>query len=329
MRRELMSAVWALTMAVLVACGGVSQWEESSAEMGSQQQPVLYAPPAAASGNVRDSTTYLGPVSLGGQVQTYFTTNPQYYSFTLQSPGSLRAALEVTHGGSSMSLDTGLFVYGPKNASGSYGSAPIAQDDDSGYGELSKLASVALQAGEYLVVVSSGDGAGKQFRLQTSCLSGACPTSLPPAPSGYQLTLSEQAISAQLQATLNSGNAAQDWTDGHLRRFDFAWPYSGEASLAQADAAIMGIQDYQQYYSTDPGTPLTYSQAQSYFYSEYQPLAPQILSTYGNGSETVQVMTHYYSRLVAPGASGWFRLFVILFPQSKKIIVFEQIGYET
>lgn len=47
------------------------------------------------------------------------------------------------------------------------------------------------------------------------------------------------------------------------------------------------------------------------------------------GTENVQVATHYHSYLVAPGASGWFRLFVILFPQSKKVIVFEQTGYET
>lgn len=328
MRRELKSVVWTLTMAVLVACGGVSEWQEVSPETGQRAQPVLYAPPTAASGNVRDSTAYLGPVNFGVPVQTSFTTNPQYYSFTLQSPGNLQAALEVTHGGSSMYLDTGLFVYGPKNASGGYGSTPIAQDDDAGYGELSKIASVSLQAGEYLVVVSSGNGSGKQFRLQTSCLSGACPTSLPPAPSGYQLTLSEGSITSQLQATLDAGNAAHDYTDGHLRHFDFAWPYSGEASLAQADAAVMALQDYEPY-SIDSGTALTYSQAQSYFYSDYQPLAPQLLSTYGNGSENVQVMTHYYSRLVAPGASGWFRLFIILFPQSKKIIVFEQIGYET
>lgn len=328
MVRKLMEALLVLPVAVLAACGGDVAGTEQAVELGENAQGVLYAPPPPASGNVLDTTTNLGPVSLGGAVQTYFTTNPQYYSFTLQVPASSTVSLEVTHLGSSMYLDTGLFVYGPKDASGSYGTTVLAQDDDAGYGQLSKLAAVSLaQGGEYLVVVSSGNGSGKKFRLQTGCVAGAC-VSLPPAPAGYQLTLSEQSISSQLQSTLATGEAAYDYTTGSLRRFDFAWPYSGEATLAQADAAVMGFQEYQEY-AYDPGTALTYSQFYGYLYSEFQPLHAQILSTYGNGVENVQVMTHYYSRAVAPGADGWFRLNVILFPQSKKIIVFEQIGYET
>ena len=130
---------------------------------------------------------------------------------------------------------------GRENASGSYGTTVLAQDDDAGYGQLSKLAAVSLaQGGEYLVVVSSGNGSGKQFRLQTGCVAGGC-VALPPAPAGYQLTVTEQAISSQLQSTLATGEAVYDWTTGSLRRFDFAWPYSGEATLAQADAAVMGL----------------------------------------------------------------------------------------
>ncbi|WP_375769412.1 hypothetical protein NR798_00600 [Archangium gephyra] len=329
MAREWMKALLVLPMAVLAACGDVAGTEQVE-QLGESAQGVLYAPPPPASGNILDSTTYLGPVALGSAVQTYFTTNPQYYSFTVQVPASSQIILEVTHAGSSMYLDTGLFVYGPKNASGSYGTTVLAQDDDAGYGQLSKLPAVnVVQGGEYLVVVSSGNGSGKQFRLQTNCVAGACvSSSLPPAPSGYQLTLTEQAITSQLSATLATGEAERDWTTASVRRFDFAWPYSGEASLAQADAAVLGFQEYQDY-GYFAGTALTYPQLNDYLYSEFQPLHPQILSTYGNGWENVQVMTHYYSRAVAPGADGWFRLNVILFPQSKKIIVLEQIGYET
>jgi hypothetical protein len=325
-----MKALLVLPMAVLAACGDVDGTEQA-VELGENTQGVLYAPPPPASGNILDTTTYLGPVSLGSGVQTYFTTNPQYYSFSVQVPANSQIILEVTHGGSSMYLDTGLFVYGPKNAAGSYGTTVLAQDDDAGYGQLSKLPAVNVsQGGEYLVVVSSGNGSGKQFRLQTNCVAGACLSlSLPPAPAGYQLTLSEQALTSQLQSTLATGEAAYEYTSGSLRRFDFAWPYSGEPTLAQADAAVLGIQDYDYYYGGTTGTALTYAQLYGYLYSEFQPLHPQILSTYGNGVENVQVMTHYYTRLVAPGASGWFRLNVILFPQSKKIIVFEQTAYET
>ncbi len=329
--RKLMETLLVLPVAVLAACGDVAGTEQVDA-LGEKTQGVLYAPPPPASGNIRDTTTYLGPVSLGGAVQTSFTTNPQYYSFTVQVPASSRVSLEVTHAGSSMYLDTGLFLYGPKNAAGSYGTTVVAQDDDAGYGQLSKLAGVTLsQGGEYLVVVSAGSGAGKQFRLQTGCVAGAClpPSTLPPAPAGYQLTLTEQALTSQLESTLATGEDEYDWSTGSLRRFDFAWPYSGEPTLAQADAAVMGIQEYDYYYGHTTGTAITYPQFHDYLYAEFQPLHPQILSTYGNGLENVQVMTHYYTRLVAAGASGWFRLNIILFPQSKKIIVFEQTAYET
>jgi hypothetical protein len=119
-----------------------------------------------------------------------------------------------------------------------------------------------------------------------------------------------------------------DWTEGSLRRFDFTWPYTSQPTLTQADAAVMALQEYGAY-AADDAIALSYSQAQAYLYSEFEPLHPQILAAYGNGSENVQVATRYHSYLVAPGASGWFRLFVILFPASKKVIVFEQTGYET
>jgi hypothetical protein len=153
--------------------------------------------------------------------------------------------------------------------------------------------------------------------------------SLSPAPAGYQLTLTEQALTSQLEATLETGEDAYDYTQGSLRRFDFAWPYSGAPTLAQADAAVLAFQEYDYYYSHAAATVLTYPQLNGYLYSEFQPLHPQILSTYGNGVENVQVMTRYISYPVAPGADGWFRLNIILFPQSKKIIVFEQTAYET
>ncbi|MDY7232716.1 hypothetical protein [Hyalangium rubrum] len=329
MRRELMKVWNVLPVAVLVACGNVPSGDKPAEALGQQKQAVLYVPPPSTSGNIYDSTTYLGPVNLGGSVQTYFTQNPQFYSFKVTVPGSITARFEVTHGGSSMNLDTGLMVYGPRSASGSYGIQPYKQDDNYGYGDLSKIDEVPLTAGEYLVVVSSGSGSGKQFRLQTTCLSGACPTPSPVSDtSGVELALSEQSITAQLEATLEAGNDVHHWTEGSLRRFDFAWPYTSPPTLTHADAAVMALQEYSQY-AADDAIALSYSQARAYLYSEFDPLHAQILATYGNGTENVQVATRYHEYPVAAGADGWFRLFVILFPQSKKVIVFEQTGYET
>ncbi|MBZ4336155.1 hypothetical protein [Corallococcus sp. AS-1-12] len=108
-------------------------------------------------------------------VRTQFTTNPQYLSFSFNVATGAQVSLEVTHLGSSMYLDTGLFIYGPKNASGSDGTPVLAQDDDAGYGQMSKVASLTLaHGGEHLAVVSTGTGAGKKFRLALGCINGAC-----------------------------------------------------------------------------------------------------------------------------------------------------------
>jgi len=330
MRRELMKVSSVLSMAMLAACGDLAGSDKAAEPLRQTSQAVLYTPPVPASGNIYDSTTYLGPVRLGGDVRTYFTQDPQYYSFKLTVPGLVSARLEVTHEGSSMYLDTGLMVYGPKNASGSYGTYPWAMDDNYGYGDLSRLDWVTLGAGEYLVVVSSGSGAGKQFRLQTTCLSGACPTPPPPTQdtSGYFPGLTEQFLTAQLEATLEAGNDAREWTEGSLRSFDIAWPYASPLTLSQVDRSVMNLQEYREF-AADDAMPLSYAQARAYLYSEFDPLHAQILAAYGNGTETVQVATRYHSYPVAPGADGWFRLFIIYFPVSKKVIVFEQTGYET
>jgi hypothetical protein len=172
---------WALPALVLGACGPTEVAEDVAA-VGESAQAVLYPPPAPASGSIVDSTAFLGPVSLGGAVQAQFTTNPQYLSFAFQVAAGTQVKLEVTHLGSSMYLDTGLFVYGPRLANGSWGTHLVALDDDAGYGQLSKLAALSLsQGGEYLAVVSTGTGAGKKFRLQLDCLSGQCPPPVDPA----------------------------------------------------------------------------------------------------------------------------------------------------
>ncbi|WP_223639660.1 hypothetical protein [Corallococcus sp. EGB] len=177
--RHAWNRLWWLVPSLFVAACGPSQEPvaspEAPAEVGASTQSVLYPPPVPASGNIVDSTAYLGPVGLNDSVQTQFTTNPQYLSFSFNVAAGARVSLEVTHLGSSMYLDTGLFIYGPKNANGSYGTTVLAQDDDAGYGELSKVANLTLaQGGEYLAVVSTGTGAGKRLRLALGCVNGAC-----------------------------------------------------------------------------------------------------------------------------------------------------------
>ncbi|WP_224361868.1 hypothetical protein [Hyalangium versicolor] len=321
--------LWMLSVGLVSACGGTPETEPRTA-LGERRQAVLAPPPAPASGNIYDSTTYVGPVAVGGSAQAAFTADPQYFSFKVQVPANSQLKLEVTHLGSSMSLDTGLFLYGPKDANGSYGTTPLAVDDDAGYGTLSRITLVTLaQGGEYLAVVSSPNGTGKQFRLQVDCMGFACVPQPPPAaPADYHLVLVEEPVTAQLQALVDSGNT-RDGAFANLHRYDFGWPYAGEASLAQATAEALDMVGewwrYEYYGTTEV---FTYAQFTSAVYSFYQPLPATLLSTYGNGTENVQVRRYYRTYQTGPNGDHWDNLFIILFPESHKVIVFEEQAYE-
>lgn len=181
LRKRLQS--WRVLPALLLCgCGGPMLDGDGALTAAEGAQPLLYAPSVPESGSVLDGTDYMGRVELGGAVQTRFTAQPQYLSFGFSVRPGAQVRLEVTHLGSSPHLDTGLFVYGPRRADGSYGGTALAQDDDAGYGQLSKVDALALtQGGDYLVVVTSGGGAGKQFRLQLDCVNGACAPVVDPA----------------------------------------------------------------------------------------------------------------------------------------------------
>ncbi|MCP3144938.1 hypothetical protein [Pyxidicoccus xibeiensis] len=323
MRLQLLKSCLVSMLAVAAACGGVTGDDVAPVpSLGESTAPVLYPPPAPASGNIVDSTAYMGRVNLPGSIQTQFTMTPQYFSFSFVVPAGASSTmkLEVTHLGSSMYLDTGLFLYGPRQANGSYGTTLVAVDDDSGYGQLSRISAVNVVAGgEYLVVVSSGSGAGKQFRLQTSCLSGGCVTQS--APTNYTLQLNEQPLPpnlAEIQEDLYWGceGACYGW----LKTYDFPFPFTGQPTLAMATRAVEQMPFFSQYGYYATGT-FPYANLEPQLLPIFSTLnVPQaLLSTYWNGVEAVQVASY-----ASPLVGSDFKLFVILFPESRRVVTIEQ-----
>ncbi len=218
-----------LFVPALLALGSCGHEQEGTGEppAGQGARPVLYAPPAPSSGNILDGTAYMGPVELGSSVQTRFTAQPQHLSFRFQVRAGAQVKLEVTHLGSNRNLDTGLLVYGPGGADGSYGTAALAHDDDGGYGRLSRVASLELaQEGDYLAVVTTRSGAGRQFRLQLDCLNGACAPVVDPA----------------LYATCDSGVAS------HIGACIAGTVKEYGASLPEAYSTCTGLDDAHAYF---------------------------------------------------------------------------------
>lgn len=312
-----------LSLALLGGCvAGVEEGAGEDERLGAAEQALLYPPPAPASGNIADSTTYLGTLPVDGAVGATFNQNPEYFSWSLSLPAGAVSRVEVTHLGSSMYLDTGLFLYGPRDASGSFGTTLVASDDESGYGQLSKIVWWGIQqGGEYLAVVSSGTGAGKRFRLAHTCLNGACD-------GVTSLSLVDEPVSASLEAEISAADAGCQDCSGSLGAYSFAWPYELGPDLALAVDAVQGLQDIAYYGFWNQGEIPLSSLSQSLLPS-FQPVLPSILAELGNGTEQVRVADLYTSYPVAPGADAWHHAYVLLFPQSHRVVVLQQIVYET
>ncbi|HEU0035282.1 MAG TPA: proprotein convertase P-domain-containing protein [Kofleriaceae bacterium] len=121
-----------------------------------------------------DDVTFRGTLALGTPVDGAFTANGQFDGYYLDVRAGAEVKLEITHGGSSMKLDTTLFVFGPERAGG-YPDDELAFDDNAGYGKLSKLTTTLSEEGRYAVVVGTHDGKGRgRYRLVPTCLSGDC-----------------------------------------------------------------------------------------------------------------------------------------------------------
>jgi hypothetical protein len=142
-----------------------------AAEDSAIVRPVLGA---GAADGIED-VTFRGSLELGTPVNGVFTRNRQFDGYFLDVRAGAEVKLEITHAGSSMKLDTTLFVYGPADGGGVFPADEIAFDDNSGYGKLSKLTTTLAAAGRYAVVVGTKNAKGRgKYRLRPTCLSGEC-----------------------------------------------------------------------------------------------------------------------------------------------------------
>lgn len=127
--------------------------------------------------DVGDHVTAKGALGFGASMAASgtFAEDLLFHGYTLEVGPAAVVDLEITHQGSSMKLDTTLYVYGPRAAGGGYGVDQVAFDDDAGYGRLSRLSGLALTAGTWLVVVGTHDGQGRgDYRLLVTCASASC-----------------------------------------------------------------------------------------------------------------------------------------------------------
>src|SRR5690606_22762709 len=110
-------ALGCLSIALLGGCvaGGEDAGEAGEERVGASAPAALHPPAEPPSGGMSDSTTRLGALPVSGAGGATFNQLPEYFSWSFSLPEGAVTRLEVTHLGSSMYLDTGLFVYGPRD----------------------------------------------------------------------------------------------------------------------------------------------------------------------------------------------------------------------
>lgn len=146
-----------------------------------------------------------------------------------------------------------------------------------------------------------------------------------------QIELEWEGPTPLLEADMEAGNEECDshnnWCDGTLDVYGFPWTSTQAPTLADAVESVFALsQDYSYYPWQDLGTvPFSTMSDQLFFFDA---LDPHLLTELGNGTEQVQIRYFYSSYLVAPGAHDWNHLFIVLFPQSHRVAVFNLVNHE-
>jgi len=141
---------------------------------GPEDTTLATPPDDPGKADVSSGVVRKGLLPVGETVEADFTTDFEFHAWSVVLAAGGRVRLEVTRQGSTPSLATGLFVYGPVRADGSTGES-IARDYDSGWRRLSRLELSSATMGRYLVVLGTRDGLGRgHYRLSATCTNGAC-----------------------------------------------------------------------------------------------------------------------------------------------------------
>lgn len=148
--------------------------EPTAPPKGAPDAPHLVDP--AKSDVTGDSVHHNGRISFGGEVFGEFVSDGQLEGYTFTARADSTLTVDNTNKGSSRNLDSTLFLYGPADAAGFFGSDAIAFDDDAGWGAHAKIKDFTIPAqGDYLIVIGTYGEMGRgRYRVTLGCGSDAC-----------------------------------------------------------------------------------------------------------------------------------------------------------
>lgn len=200
-----------------------------------QSGPVVEPPVADGKADIGERVDFRGSLGFGSEkaVTGSFTEDLEFHAFAFEVGANADVTLGITRSGTSRNIDTTLFVYGPRNANGGYGTASVAFDDDSGWSRHSRIANLKLPApGTWLAVVGTRDGRGRgNYRLDMTCNSNDC---TPPVvvESGCHPDLAAAIDACVADSQMNAENPWAQVVD------DFVAECAGAETVARARDAL-------------------------------------------------------------------------------------------
>ncbi|NRD48815.1 hypothetical protein [Corallococcus exiguus] len=149
-----------------------------------------------------------------------------------------------------------------------------------------------------------------------------------------QIELEWEGPTPLLESIMEAGNDECDthnnWCDGTLDVYGFPWSSTQTPTLSDAVESVFALMQDPREQSRitwqDQGTVPFSTLSDALFF--FDALDPHLLTEIGNGTEQVQIRYFYSSYLVAPGAHDWNHLFIVLFPQSHRVAVFNLVNHE-
>ncbi|MEM9204094.1 MAG: hypothetical protein AAGC53_20840 [Actinomycetota bacterium] len=166
----------ATTLVLLAACS-------SGATDTSVPEPDL----GSGKSDATDALSRDEALRFGDEFRSEFSGDLEFHGFRFRVAADRSFTAEVTQLGSSRGLDTTMFLFGPRQANGAFPPDALMFDNDSGFGDLSRLKDIAVEDdGEYLVVIGTvpGPDARGNYRFLLECNEDSCVPETPPADLG-------------------------------------------------------------------------------------------------------------------------------------------------
>jgi hypothetical protein len=137
----------------------------------------------AGKGDATEALSRDEALRFGDEATGEFTRDLEFHGYRFRVGAGASFNAEVTQAGSSRGLNTTMFLFGPRQQNGAYPPDAIEFDDDSGWGDLSRLRDLSVdEDGEYLLVLGThyGEGDRGRYRFVLECNDDSCEPDSPP-----------------------------------------------------------------------------------------------------------------------------------------------------